>query len=67
MVPDSAPIVAARVLMRHGLADDVVSGYVARTWPLDARQCDAAIATARFLMQQEGAARQRSRKHRPHR
>jgi hypothetical protein len=58
MVSDSAPIIAAQVLMRHGLADDVIAGYVARTWPLDERQCDAAVATARYLAQQEGTTRQ---------
>jgi hypothetical protein len=58
MVRDSAPIVAAQVLMRHGLADDVISGYVARTWPLKAHQRDAALATARFLTEQQDAARQ---------
>jgi len=61
MVSDSAPIVAAQVLMRHGFADDVISGYVARTWPLKEHECNAALATARFLAQQEGAARRRLR------
>jgi hypothetical protein len=59
MVPNSAPIVAARVLLQHGLDDDVISGYVARTWDLDDRECDAAIGAARFLVQQEKDARQR--------
>jgi hypothetical protein len=60
MAQHSAPIVAARVLLEHGLADDVIVGYVARTWALDDRHCDATVAAARFLLEQETAARQRT-------
>ena len=60
MTQDSAPVVAARVLLEHGLADDVVVSYVARTWALDARHCDATVAAARFLLEQETAARRRT-------
>jgi len=63
MAKDSAPIVAARVLLEHGLADDVIIGYVARTWALDDRHCDATIAAARFLLEQETAARQHTQEH----
>jgi hypothetical protein len=60
MAPNRAPIIAARVLLRHGLADDVVESYVARTWTLDDRQCAAAVQAARFLVRQEAIARNRS-------
>ena len=49
-----------RVLLEHGLADEVIVGYVARTWALDDRHCDATIAAARFLLEQEQAARRRA-------
>ena len=59
MAPNSAPILAARVLLERGLADDVIVGHVGRTWALDDRACVAALAAARLLVQQESAARRR--------
>ena len=59
MASNDAPIVAAQVLLQHGLADDVIVGYLARTWALDDRHCDAALATARFLIQQATVDRER--------
>jgi hypothetical protein len=60
MAENTAPVVAARVLLEHGLADDIIVGYVARTWALDHRHCDATIAAARFLLEQEQATRRRA-------
>ena len=59
MAPNDAPILAAQVLLRHGLADDVILGYLARTWALDERHCVAALETAQFLTRQEAATRER--------
>ncbi len=59
MAPNEAPIVTAQVLLRRGLADDVIRRHLTHTWPLDDRHCDAAIETARFLIHQEDAARER--------
>lgn len=47
---DIAPVVAAEALLRHGMADDVVVGYVARTWPLDEADCRAAVRAAHILL-----------------
>ncbi|HWS44670.1 MAG TPA: hypothetical protein VN636_02310 [Acidimicrobiia bacterium] len=44
---DVAPVVAAEVLVRHGLADDHIIDYLARTWELDETDCVAAVAAAR--------------------
>ena len=52
MTQDSAPVVAARVLLEHGLADDVVVSYVAadvgarRTALRCHRRCGAVPARA---------------------
>ena len=47
--PDPAIVIAADSLLRHRLADDVIVGYLARSWPLDERECFAAIDAARRL------------------
>jgi hypothetical protein len=60
MTVQSAPVIYARVLLQHGLADDVVVRYVARTFSFDARRCDATLTAARLLVQQEAAARSRA-------
>jgi len=56
----SAPVIYARVLLQHGLADEAVVSYVARAFALDHRRCDAALAAARVLVQREAAARSRA-------
>jgi hypothetical protein len=38
------------VLLRHGMADDVVAGYLARTWPLDEVGCLDAVRSAHVLL-----------------
>jgi hypothetical protein len=47
---DVAPVVAAEALLRHGMSDDVVVAYVARTWPLDDAECRAAVRAAHILL-----------------
>ena len=47
---DIAPVVTAEVLLRHGMADDVVAGYLARTWPLDEDGCLDAVRSAHALL-----------------
>jgi hypothetical protein len=59
MASYDTPVRYARVLLQHGLADDVVVRYVARTFGFDARHCDATLNAARLLVQQEAAARSR--------
>ncbi len=60
MASNAKPVMYARVLLQHGLADDVVVSYVARAFAFDARRCDATIAAARLLVRQEAAARSRA-------
>ena len=50
---DAAPVVAAEVLLRRGLADDAVVSYLARTWPLDDADCQTAIDAAHILLRRE--------------
>ena len=50
---DVAPVVAAEVLLRHGLADDRIVEYLARTWALDEIDCVSAVAAARVLIRRE--------------
>jgi hypothetical protein len=50
---DAAPVVVATVLMRHGLADDAILSYLARSWPLDERDCRSALDAARILLRRE--------------
>jgi hypothetical protein len=60
MASHATPVMYARVLLQHGLADDVVASYVARTFALDRRRCNATLTAARLLVQQEAAARSRA-------
>jgi hypothetical protein len=48
-----APLIAAEALLHHGLSDDAVVGYLARTWPLDALDCRAAVNAAHILLRRE--------------
>ena len=48
-----APLIAAEALLHHGLSDDAVAGYLARTWPLDALDCRAAVDAAHILLRRE--------------
>ena len=50
---DVAPVVAAEALLHHGMADDVIISYLARTWELDDRECFSAVAAAHVLLRKE--------------
>ena len=50
---DVAPVVTAEILLRHGMADDVASAYLARTWPLDEADCQSAVTAAHILLRRE--------------
>jgi hypothetical protein len=55
MSRDVAPLIAAEALLHHGLSDDAVVGYLARTWPLGALDCRAAVNAAHILLRRERA------------
>ena len=55
MSRDVAPLIAAAALLHHGLSDDAVVGYLARTWPLGALDCRAAVNAAHILLRRERA------------
>ena len=52
---DAAPVVAAKVLLRHGLDDASIVSYLARSWPLDERDCRSALDAAHILIRREHA------------
>jgi hypothetical protein len=47
---DVAPVITARVLLAHGVRDDVVSAYVASMWALNDVDVRAAVAAAHVLL-----------------
>jgi hypothetical protein len=50
---DVAPVVAAEVLLHHGLCDEAILSYLARSWPLDERDCRASLDAAHILLRRE--------------
>lgn len=50
---DVAPVVAAEALLHHGMRDDVIISYLARTWALDDHECCSAVAAAHVLLRKE--------------
>jgi hypothetical protein len=50
---DAAPVVAAKVLLSHGLDDDAILSYLARSWPLDDWDCRSALHAAHILLRRE--------------
>ena len=60
MHQDVAPVVAAEALLHHGMSDDVVLGYLARTWPLELFECHVALDAAHILFAASGACPRRS-------
>jgi hypothetical protein len=50
---DAAPVVAAKVLLRHGLDDEAILSYLARSWPLDDHDCRSALDAAHILLRRE--------------
>jgi hypothetical protein len=53
---DVAPVIAAEALLHHGMRDDVIISYLARTWDLDDRECFSAVEAAHVLLRRELAA-----------
>ena len=53
---DVAPVIAAEALLRHGMHDEEVVGYLARTWSLADADCDAAVRAAHVLLRHEARA-----------
>jgi hypothetical protein len=51
----SAPVVAAEVLLHHGLSDEAILSYLARSWPLDETDCRSALDAAHILLRREQA------------
>ncbi len=47
---DAAPVVAAEVLLRHGLTDDAIAEWLVRTWDIDQHDCEAAVRAAHVLL-----------------
>ncbi len=50
---DVAPVIAAQALLHHGMRDDVIISYLARTWELDDRECCSAVEAAHVLLRKE--------------
>lgn len=46
-------MVAATVLLRHGLDDEAIVSYLARSWPIDERDCRSALDAAHILLRRE--------------
>jgi hypothetical protein len=53
---DVAPVIAAEALLRHGLSDDEVLGWLSRTWPMDAAACHSALHAGHALLRRERSA-----------
>ena len=52
---DASLVVAAEVLLHHGLSDAVILSYLARSWPREA-ECRHALAAAHILIRREHGA-----------
>ena len=59
MAHNVAPVIAAERLLHHGMADEVIVGYLVRTWSLTPVEQRDAIAAAHLLVrrEQQGASR----------
>ena len=53
MTRNFAPVVAAEVLLRHGLSDQKVLAFVASTWDLDQTDARDAVSAAHVLLRRE--------------
>jgi hypothetical protein len=53
MAHNIAPVIAAERLLHHGIADDVIAAYLARTWSLTVIEQRDAIAAAHVLLRRE--------------
>jgi hypothetical protein len=47
LTSESAPVATARTLLRNGLSEDAIVGYLTRTWPFDDTACREVIEIAR--------------------
>ena len=50
---DAAPVVAAEMLLHHGLTDDAILSYLARSWPGDRGDFRSALNAAHILIRRE--------------
>jgi hypothetical protein len=50
---DAAPVIASEVLLRHGFSDELILAHIARQWPLDDAECQAALRAAHMLLRRE--------------
>lgn len=50
MSRDLSPVIAAQVMLAHGIGDDIVSAHVAFMWPLNAVDAGAPVAAAHVLL-----------------
>jgi hypothetical protein len=50
---NAAPVVAAEILIRRGLTDQVILAHLARHWPLDEHELQAALDAAHILVRRE--------------
>ncbi len=53
MAYNVAPVIAAERLLHHGMADELIVAYLARTWSLTAIEQRDAIAAAHVLVRRE--------------
>ena len=51
----SAPVVAAEVLLHHGLSDEAILSHLARSWRLIETDCRSALDAAHILLRREQA------------
>ena len=61
MADNTSAAIAASVLLRRGLRDDVIRDYLARTWPLSSHECDDALTAGRCINQYGESATDRTR------
>ena len=53
MQRDSAPVIAAEMLLRRGFSDDRVRAHLLRLWLLDEAQCQATLDAAHILLRRD--------------
>jgi hypothetical protein len=50
---DAAPVIAGEVLLKHGFSDELICAHLARQWPLDETERQAALRAAHMLVRRE--------------
>jgi hypothetical protein len=53
MQRDAAPVVAAEMLLRRGLSDELIRAHLAHQWRLDDHECQDALDAAHILVRRE--------------